>query len=900
MAPVSAMSATLATVIAAEQAAQAPQVVFAFSGEGVHSQSSDLSVIRKSPTFEQCAAVLAELGTNIEDVLEKGLGTHVAPWSAIATTIINVCLCDLWRSWGYRPDIACGHSVGEIAAAYVSGLLSLDKALRTAFVLGGVAAKQGGAMLHTQATLAQLQPMLDHTGMAVAAVNNAVVASDGDQVHVTLCGSDEAVAAWLQEDAAAARMRPRHPWHHPSYGQMLNAADRIALEQFAGTLVDHHRCKFYSATAAAEMSAVDGSHWLAWLTRPVNFAGMVESMLFGSATLKESCVVVEIGAHPVLGAMLHGLRPNRHVSSMCRDQDSAQWIMTQRAALVEVLPQPFSAALSDIAVTVAGVRRVLLPDVPFGAQGLTSVQYGSVVQVLNAFFPGVKTFDLYRFSTIHALMRGFGVGHDAAKPAVASPALAQPRGALNAAVLGVGLMLPPEVTSCDALWDWLSGDECAVRKVPGRQYFGGYLSERAFDAKRDGPGLGVEPSEARVIDPQHVMALALAAQCFEDAGKEMTAETLATPDRCGVYLGAWQAPPLPEVRSPSAYRALGTSLSAIASRVANAYNIQGPAITVNTACSSGLVAVDNAMKDLRAGVIDYALVGGVNLFTDDAMFSDLARANFLSPTGCCHTFGAAADGYARAEGGAMLLLARDDGVRPCRALVCGSATNQNSQRRPMTAVDPLAQERVVRAACASAGIRPADLAAVECHGTGTKLGDPVEISALAATVGSGRRDGSSCQLTAAKMRFGHLESAAGALGLLKAVVMAQRRRVPGDSGGAGGHEGLATSAAIRRGVRAARGCLHRHQQLRLCWEQRSCHRSGSAAEARCWHSVGAHTGGGTGSSACPAQGREAVNVRCASCTRGRSGVDLRWRCSAQVGLAVLRGYQPWHFGSLGR
>jgi acyl transferase domain-containing protein len=294
-------------------------------------------------------------------------------------------------------------------------------------------------------------------------------------------------------------------------------------------------------------------------------------------------------------------------------------------------------------------------------------------------------------------------------------------GSMAAAVMGIGLVLPPAVTSCSELWAALLKVDCAARKVPGRKLAGVYLDERAFSPKRDGLALGIEAAEAAVIDPQHVLALALAARCFEDAGQEAVAEACAKPHRCGVYIGAWQEPPQVSSRPPSAYRVLGTSLAAMASRVANTYDIQGPAITINTACSSGLVAVNAALTDLRLGVIDYALVGCVNLLTDEALSDDLARAHFLSPTSRCHTFSAAADGYARSEGGVMLLLARDDGTRPCRALLCGSATNQNSRRRPMTAVDPTAQERVIHAACADGGIHPSDIAVVECHGTGTKL-----------------------------------------------------------------------------------------------------------------------------------------------------------------------------------
>ena len=197
--------------------------------------------------------------------------------------------------------------------------------------------------------------------------------------------------------------------------------------------------------------------------------------------------------------------------------------------------------------------------------------------------------------------------------------------------------------------------------------------------------------------------------------------------------------------------------------MANAYNLQGPTMTVNTACSSALVALHQAMSDHRSDVVDFAVAGGVNLFGEDQqLFQNLRRAGMLSPTGRCHTFSKKADGYVRGEGGGLFFLGPSKG----HAQLAGSAVAQNGRQRPLTAVDPVAQERVVRQA--QQGLK-VDL--VEMHGTGTPLGDPVEVSVLA-RVG--------CQLlTASKMHLGHLESAAGAVGLAKAMLICERRCVPG-------------------------------------------------------------------------------------------------------------------------
>ena len=131
----------------------------------------------------------------------------------------------------------------------------------------------------------------------------------------------------------------------------------------------------------------------------------------------------------------------------------------------------------------------------------------------------------------------------------------------------------------------------------------------------------------------------------------------------------------------SAFHAIGASLSALAARVANTYDLQGPAVTINTACSSALVAVHEAMKDAKTGRIDFAIVGGVNLFGEDLqLFHHLRRAAMLSPSGKCHTFSAEADGYVRAEGGVLFLLAREDLELPSHGCILGSAVTQNSRQ----------------------------------------------------------------------------------------------------------------------------------------------------------------------------------------------------------------------------
>jgi len=764
--------------------------VFAFAGEGAHSTDTDPSILRASPAWEPCKLQLALQGVDLDELFEKHLGEHLAPHSPIVTTVINVCLCELWKLWGFVPTHAVGHSIGELAAVYCAGLYSLGQALGIAIQLGDIASRVPGAMLLT--TLPKIDAYtLPQDGPSLAAVNNVVPGTDN--VQVSLCGTEEQIAAWLRSDPNATKLHTRHPWHHPSYRQVVTNLDSKKLDMISRSAPSSQpaSCRVWSPSKGTELFDVNGSHWVDWLSSPVELSETVECLRTHALEKSVRPVVIDIGAHPVMSALVHNLNPSHVATSMCRKQPGVQWILEQRELALKTKGSSnlLREAFNSITVKVAGKERTLDLDIEFSAQGITSVGFVELLPKLEPFFPGILPHDLYRFTTIDALITQFGkqAMHESSVAVRSVPTVKK------AGVVGVGLCLPGDVNTCDQLWETIkAGEDAVIRgtrasEFPGKKYVGGYLTPAAFSPLQVATRFGIDAAEAQVVDPQQILALFLVEQMWADAGAQTTAAAMADPTQVGVYIGAWQPHP-PASSAASAYKTLGGSLSAVAARVANHWDLQGPALTLNTACSSALVAVDIALKDLRSGRVAYAIVGGVNLL-DESVTADLRRASFLSPTGRCHTFEEAADGYVRSEGGVMMLLRAEDvsedsvpggsfASAPARAYVVGSGVNQNRRSRPMTAVDPVAQERVVRSACADAGVEPTQLAAVECHGTGTKIGDPVELTALAATVGARGRSGK-CYLTAAKKQFGHLESAAGALGLLKAVLMAQRGRCVG-------------------------------------------------------------------------------------------------------------------------
>ncbi|HVA91732.1 MAG TPA: polyketide synthase, partial [Chloroflexota bacterium] len=294
---------------------------------------------------------------------------------------------------------------------------------------------------------------------------------------------------------------------------------------------------------------------------------------------------------------------------------------------------------------------------------------------------------------------------------------------------------------------------------------------------------GISPHEAAFMDPQQRLVLETAWAALEGAG--------LAPDRLagtatGVYVGiatsdyARLRGDVPEMRE--FYAATGGSFAIAANRLSYLLDLRGPSLAVDTACSSSLLAVHLACAGLRQGEITTAIVGGVNVILDPEVSVSLAEGGALSTTGACHTFDARADGYVRGEGCGVLILkplsaARRDG-NPILAVIRGTAVNQDGKSNGLTAPNGLAQEAVIGLALRNAGIRPREISYVETHGTGTPLGDPIEVAALQRVLGTDRSGDEPCFLGSVKANIGHLEAAAGVAGLIKTVLALRHGEIP--------------------------------------------------------------------------------------------------------------------------
>ena len=366
------------------------------------------------------------------------------------------------------------------------------------------------------------------------------------------------------------------------------------------------------------------------------------------------------------------------------------------------------------------------------------------------------------------------------------------------AIVGLGCRFPGGAVDADTYWDLVRGGVDAVGEIPANRWD----ADTFYDDRPQQPGkmstrwggfldrvdtfdydfFGISRREALAMDPQQRLTLEVAWEALENAG---LAPSRLAGSRAGVFMGVCSSDFGTETfrrpRDITAYASTGTAHSVVTGRLSYLLDLRGPSLAIDSACSSSLVAVHLACQSLRAGESDLAVSGGVNVVLSP--LPSIAFSQFpgmVAADGRCRTFDAQANGYVRSEGCGIVVLKRlTDALRDgdqVLAMIRGGAVNQDGRSSGVTAPSGLAQRDVLRRALAASGVEPHEVSYIEAHGTGTRLGDPIEVEALAEVYG--QEAGAPVYLGSAKTNIGHPEAAAGIAGLIKVVLALGRGIIP--------------------------------------------------------------------------------------------------------------------------